>query len=194
MKLTIAFARITFFLLLLQLLLILFSWMADVMQWCTVESLLKPAGIRWMLSRYCDNLASPVLVWLLLIACTYGVVKTNRQTKAWADKYQRRMAMMICSAVGVLMLGKIILLAFVPHAVMLSITGRLLPSPFLDSLIPMLCIDIILLSWIYGGIVGCIRSLKDAFSSLVLGISYFAPIVVLYLVVAQLIYSFKYVF
>ncbi|MDO4820188.1 MAG: AbgT family transporter [Prevotella sp.] len=187
------FSRLAFCLLLVQIVVILFSWIADAMQWLEISSLLSPSGIRWFLSRFTSNIASPMLVWLLLIACAYGALKGSVLHKD-VDNNHKRLALTVCSVVTLFIVAGIIALAFIPHAPMLSITGRLFPSPFSDSIVPIICFSVILLSWLYGSVTDTLHTLSDAFSTLVLGVTRFAPLIIVYIFASQLIYSVIYVF
>ncbi len=193
-------SKIIFSLLVAQILLIFVSWVVDAMQWCEVNSLLSASGIRWVLSKYSDNMASPVLIWILLIACAYGAITHNHlpctmyNADSDTDSQPKHMARIVVIVLAAIILIAISLLAFLPHAILLSATGNLYPSPFSDSIIPVLCCSTIFLSWIYGSITGTITSIQSAFESLVSGIRAFAPIIVLYFFITLFYHSVMHVF
>ncbi|MDO4803089.1 MAG: AbgT family transporter [Prevotellaceae bacterium] len=191
-------SKIIFSLLAAQILLIFVSWVLDAMQWYEVNSLLSASGIRWFLSKYSDNMASPVLIWILLIACAYGAVSQqfndNDDENENHQPSTKNMARIVVIVLAVIILIAITLLAFLPHAILLSATGNLYPSPFSDSIVPILCCSTIFLSWVYGSITGTITSIQSTFESLVLGIRDFAPIIVLYLFITLFYHSIIYVF
>ena len=58
-------ARLAFGLLLTELLLVLVSWLLSAMPTVEVRSLLTGEGVRWLISRMCDCIASPMLAWIL---------------------------------------------------------------------------------------------------------------------------------
>ena len=61
-------AWLTLVLAALQILLILVSWIvSSATQQTYVHSLLSSEGIRWFMGRFSENLATPVLVWLLTV-------------------------------------------------------------------------------------------------------------------------------
>lgn len=187
--------KIVFFVLAAQTLLILISWVLDAMQWCNVNSLLSASGIRWFLSKYSDCLASPILIWLLLIACAYGAVKSvvSNEKNVSMRYYQKKMARIVVVVLATIILIAISLLAFMPQAILLSVTGSLFPSPFSKSIIPIICCSTIFLSWVYGSIIGTVSSVQSAFDSLVAGIRAFAPLIILYLFITHFCYSVIYV-
>lgn len=189
------FSRICLLTVVLQLLLILLSWIVDAMQWYEVNSLLSPLGIRWFLSQYSYNLATPMMVWIVLIACAYGAVKMAfSNVENGKMKYQMRMARMVISIVALIIIGCIVLLTFVPQSLLMSSTGGLFPSPFSRSIVPIVSVSVMVLSWIYGSIMGTVTSLDDIVGSLVHGIRIGAPILLLYMLVAQLYCSLLFVF
>lgn len=189
------FSRICLLTVVLQLLLILLSWIVDAMQWYEVNSLLSPLGIRWFLSQYSYNLATPLMVWIVLIACAYGAVKRAfSNVENGKMKYQMRMARMVISIVALIIIGCIVLLTFVPQSLLMSSTGGLFPSPFSRSIVPIASVSVMVLSWIYGSIMGTVTSLDDIVGSLVHGIRIGAPILLLYMLVAQLYCSLLFVF
>lgn len=189
------FSRICLLIVILQLLLILLSWIVDAMQWYEVNSLLSPLGIRWFLSQYSYNLATPLMVWMVLAACAYGAVKMAfSNVENGKMKYQMRMARMVISIVALIIIGCIVLLTFVPQSLLMSSTGGLFPSPFSRSIVPIVSVSVMVLSWIYGSIMGTVTSLDDIVGSLVHGIRIGAPILLLYMLVAQLYCSLLFVF
>ena len=225
--------KIIFSLLAAQILLIFVSWVLDAMQWCEVNSLLSASGIRWFLSTYSDNMASPVLIWILLVACAYGAIKHSvasysqlsesktcgelslprvkfilsqskgrrqnshhiRERRGGSSSSVRisNMARIVVIILAAIILIALLLLTIVPHAILLSVTGNFYPSPFSDSIIPILCCSTIFLSWIHGSIIGTITSIQSAFESLILGIRTFAPLIILYLFITHFCYSVIYV-
>ena len=87
-----------------------------------------------------------------------------------------------------------LLLTAVPHAVLLSVTGDLYPSPFSESIVPVTSFSIALLSVVYGGITSVFSSLTDVYHSLVRGVSRCAPLFLFYILIFQLIYSVRFIF
>ena len=55
-------------LLIAQVLLVLVSWLLSASMTEGVHSLLSSEGIRWFVGQYVNMLASPLLVWLLLLS------------------------------------------------------------------------------------------------------------------------------
>ena len=121
-----------------QVVLILLSWIvATVMPSSQLRSMLGGEGIRWFFGTFVDNVSSDVLVWIVLCSMAYG---------SFAESGLYRLIVQLCkggniagrqrramySALGVLvaLVAVVILLAFVPHAVLLGLSGDLFPSAF----------------------------------------------------------------
>ena len=59
--------RLCILLIVLQLLLVLVSWLLTAaMPDLAMRSLLSPEGIRWFFGHFTENIAQPLLVWLIL--------------------------------------------------------------------------------------------------------------------------------
>lgn len=186
----------------LQLLLILFSWVAaSVAPTLQVKSLLSGEGIRWFFGNFADNLSNRLLVWLLLCTIAYGAYVNSglgRALTALLHKkplaYGQRHALIWVLILLVIMALLIVLLAFVPHAVLLGVSGGLFPSAFSAAIVPMAAFIITVLSFTYGMVGGTYASLDKAFDGLYAGIIMFAPLFLIYVLAAQLFYSVSFVF
>ena len=58
-----------------ETLLVILSWLLSAMRVEGVRSLLSSEGIRWFFSSFNDLIASPVLVWFLLLLCAFGCLQ-----------------------------------------------------------------------------------------------------------------------
>ena len=74
----------------------------------------------------------------------------------------------------------IVLLAFVPHAVLLSALGTLLPSSFSASAFPMFTFTLSIIAITYGSITGAFRSVAGMFVAMSDGVGALSPLMVLY--------------
>ena len=105
-------AWLTLVLAALQILLILVSWIvSSATQQTYVHSLLSSEGIRWFMGRFSENLATPVLVWLLVAAIAYGVLRTSGLAQAIADlihgkrpSYRQRFALTVSMVLLILVI------------------------------------------------------------------------------------------
>ena len=181
-------------LVLAELLLVLLSWiLSAAMPMSGVRSMLSGEGIRWFLGHFADVLATPVLVWLLLLAMAYGSI---RHCGIFEDRssYRSRRAVWISALYLIIYIGVVLLMAVVPHAVLLSATGNLWPSPFSASLVPVIAFGLLSMGVVYGVVAGTFLSFSDVYDSLVHGIRQSAPLLLFYILTAQLYYALRFVF
>ena len=122
--------HIAFLLFAAQLLLMLVSWLLAAANPASgVRSLLSSEGLRWFLGHFSDVLGTPVLLCLLLLLMAYGSLK-NCGILQFKSSYRQSRALIITLLLFVVYVGVIVLLVMIPHAVLLSATGSLWPSPF----------------------------------------------------------------
>lgn len=178
----------------LQLLLMLLSWiLSAVFPVNSIHSLLSSEGLRWFLGRFTTHMATPQLVWLLLLSLAYGVL-SHSKLLCLGKSYRERRAFVITLLLAVVIVGVVLLLTMIPHAVLLSATGSLWPSPFSQSLVPMTAFAIVLLSTCYGMISGHLDSLPEVYEALLDGLRSAAPLFLFYILIAQMVESVGFVF
>jgi aminobenzoyl-glutamate transport protein len=185
-----------------EMALMLVSWLLSASMTEGVRSLLSSEGIRWFIGQYVNMLASPLLVWLLLLSCAWGCLsKCGLSERFLKDRrstlflrYREQTALRISFLVLILYVIVILSLTMIPHAILLSSTGLLFPSAFSRALIPVLSLGIILFSVTYGWVGGVFKSLSEVIDSLSYGIAKAAPLFILYILFIQLYESLCFVF
>ena len=186
------FPYIALALALAQLLLILTSWVwSAAMPLSGVRSMLSSEGIRWYLGHFSELMASPFLVWLLLGAMAYGAVVRCRSLQG--NSYRSSRARLISMVFLVIYVGVVLLLTVSPHAVLLSASGLLWPSPFSASLVPITAFGILMAAILYGVVAGTFQTLSEVYDSLVYGLRQCAPLLPIYVLFMQLFESFRFV-
>lgn len=178
----------------LQVLLMLVSWLwSAAFPMSGVHSLLSEEGIRWFMGHFADFLAKPQLVWVILLGLAYGTlvpcVRSHHQLKS----YRERWALLMTVALLVVFLVAIAMLTLIPHAILLSATGSLWPSPFSSSLVPLVAFMTITLSAFYGFVAGRFAHLHDLYQALLDGVRDAAPLLLFYILLVQLWESLRYV-
>ena len=182
-----------------QLVLALGSWLLSAAGVDGVRSLISAEGLRWFCGHFVGNLLAPPLVWLLLVAMAAGCLWQSRLPQRLLDRtspvtFRERTGLWTVLAAAVVALAVVALLAGVPHAVLLSATGRLFPSPFSRFLVPLGALTVILLSACYGLMTDHFRTFADAVGSLSFGIAKAAPLFVVYVLLIHFYDSLIYVF
>ena len=171
-----------------QLLLMLVSWLLSAAFPASgYHSLLSSEGLRWFLGHFVDSLSTPLLVWLVLLSLAYGVLRHSGLLH-YGRSFRERRALLMTLLLLVVIVAVIVLLSAVPHAVLLSATGRLFPSPFSQSLV------VTLLSAFYGMVSGNLETLPRVYDALLDGIRRAAPLLLFYILLMQIYESLCYVF
>lgn len=200
-------ARVALCLFLLEAALVPVSWLLSAWRPDSgVRSLLGSEGVRWFLGRYADMLASPLLVWLLLLSMSAGCLRGSGLLSALRSllcggsdavrrlRYRERVALRFSIAVAAGFVAVMSALSLAPHAVLLSATGSLFPSPLTASIIPAAAFCAIVMSVVYGLVADRFRGITDVCGSLFAGIGVAAPLFLYYILLIQLYYSVVFVF
>ena len=180
-----------------ELLLVLLSWLLSAtVGERVVRSLLSSEGIRWFVGSFVSMQSTSWLVCLLLLAMTVGCLWQSGLLSAFvpARNYRQRVALRMTFTLFIMYIAVVLLLTVVPHAVLLSATGCLWPSPFARALVPIVAFGLLSLSVAYGWASGRFTSVSDVLASLTFGISHAAPLFVLYVLTVQFFKSLCFVF
>ena len=186
-------AMIGVVLLLSEAILILVSWLLSATMTEGVRSLLSSEGVRWFFGSFVDIMASPWLVWLLLILIALGSLQRSGLF-SMQQGYREKVALRVALLFFVLYVAVILLLTVTPNAILISIKGSLFPSAFSRSLVPIIAFGIVLVSISFGVMSGRINSLSGVLEALSFGISKGARLFVLYILFMQLYESLWFVF
>lgn len=183
-----------------QVLLFLVSWLITAASpEISVHSLLGSEGLRWFFGHFVGNVSTPPLVWIIILAMAYSAIRESMIIdtifmKKDMRSYRQRFAMKIVVAELITFVVIISVLAFIPHAELLSATGRLFPSAFSHSFIPTIGMILVIVAVSFGLLVGVFRSISDVINAMVKGIGKAAPLMLLYIIGAELFFSICYVF
>lgn len=188
------FGVLMLLLLIAEVVLILLSWILSAMRVDGVRSMLSGNGVRWFFGNFASMVASPWLAWLLLLLVALGCLQKSGLIRQPHTSYRDRMALRLTFVFLVLYVGVCFSLTAVPHAVLLSSTGSLFPSPFSRSIIPILSFGIILVSVSFGLVSGRFQTLADVLDALSFGCRKGAPLFIFYILLIQLYESLRFVF
>ena len=188
------FGVLMFLLLIAEVVLILLSWILSAMRVDGVRSMLSGEGVRWFFGNFASMVASPWLAWLLLLLVALGCLQKSGLIRQPHTSYRDRMALRLTFVFLVLYVGVCFSLTAIPHAVLLSSTGSLFPSPFSHSIIPILSFGIILVSVSFGLVSGRFQTLADVLDALSFGCRKGAPLFIFYILLIQLYESLRFVF
>lgn len=174
----------------MQITLVIASWIvAAVCPGLPVRPILGSEGLRWLFGTFVSNVSTAVPVWLLLVGMAVGTLCRSRLVEAvWGYRHTNgyeRMALLIVAWEVAGVATVVALLAFVPHAVLLSAIGTLLPSSFSASIVPIAAMSVWAVSLTYGCIVGVFRSVENIFESMCSGVGLVTPLLIAYIVAAE---------
>ena len=191
-------AFITCSLLLLQIMVVILSWMIKtIYPEFNGRSLLSGEGVRWFLGNFTNNVASNILVWIILIGLSWGAIRSSNILQVFKRShtlsYRERLGFRVVLIEIMIWFTVIALLSFIPHAAMLSIAGQLFPSSFSKSIVPLIAFIALFSSITYGLIIGKLRKGNLIIEALSNGIKQIAPYIIIYIILVQLIYSIKFV-
>ena len=183
----------------IQIALVLGSWMASVLfPELAIRSMFVGESVRWFWSSLADNMSSTLLVWLLLSGAMVELFVGGGLLRAITSYRQttdyERMALMVVAWELVAMAIVLFLLAFVPHAVLLSALGTITPDSYIDSFVIMAMVGVSIMSLTYGMVTGRYPTFVDAFGAAATGVATTAPLVIVYLLAAELYSSVVWMF
>ena len=187
-----------FILIVLQTILIFGSWIVSA---AIPDSQFRPligaGGLRWFFSSFTEDMASPILVYIILITLTVNVFINSGMCELFSLKrkmnMQKKLALNVVLVELCTFIVLIVLLTAMPHAVLLSVTGELFPSSFSKGLIPMLCFIVTILSISYGLVSGCIKGVYDIWDSMTTGVNFLPAVCFVYILLLQFVSSLSYV-
>lgn len=191
-----AFAYLALALVLALMVLVLLSWLLSATIGEGIHSLLSSEGIRFFFGGYVDMVRQPLLVWMLLVAMAWGSAKQSGIQRIFHRPIGRRQrqAIVLLMVLLTIYVGVMLMLTAVPHAVLLSATGRLWPSAFSRALVPIVAFGLILLSVVYGIVSRKFLSFTDVCQSFTHGMASATPLLLLYILLVQLWASIRFVF
>ena len=185
-------------LLLAEALLVILSWLLSAMMLEGVRSLLSSEGIRWFFGSFTNLMASPLLVWLVLLLSALGCLQKSGAVSLFRQSslftYREKTALRVATMFLILYLVIIALLTMTPHAILLSATGELFPSAFSRSLVPIIAFGIILFSVSFAMMAGHVRTISDILQIASFGIAKGAPLFIVLILLIQFWESIRFVF
>ena len=189
--------------LLFQGILILASWLWTAARpESDVHSLLSSVGIRWFFGSFAGNEASVLLVWLILLSMAWGTFLQSGMAEAVRNIVRRQpyklgsqklLALELAAGLLVIELIVMLLLIFMPHAVLLSVTGNMFPGPFSASIIPAFSFMIVSSSVFYGMMGDNLHTLTEVCDCLCSCRKWIMPLLLFYVTARELWCSLCYV-
>lgn len=179
----------------LQLLLVLASWLITAMMPETsLRSLLSPEGVRWFMGHFTQNMAQPLLVWLVLFYIAFNAYRLGGLQHAMSLllrgerlMLRQRSALRLVLIIIVAIIAVLLMLIVLPNPILSSVTGSLFPSSFSSALIPILAFILFIGSVTYAMATGQFRKFRKPYQSR------FALWLLLYILFMQFYQSLRFV-
>lgn len=179
----------------MQVVLGLVSWiLTAAMPEQFLRSLLSAEGIRWFFGNFVENLNSPLLVWILLIALAYGALRDSGLLSFDKSEYRQRIALRLVVLEFIIFVLLMLALTVIPHAILLNVLGGLVDSSFTRSILAYVCFSVIVMSISFGIMSDKLKGVEDVFQALTSGIGKAAPFFLFYVLAVQLYYTIIYLF
>lgn len=210
-------AIIAMLLLMAEVIVIFVSWIGSALSPDSgIHSLLSPEGVRWFVGDFASVLATPVLVYIILVGITIGIVRQSgvvtsirtvlsglhdatsstlegKEGDFFYARYSERLGLRMALATFVVIIIVIALFTFLPHAVLINSHGYILGSSFSRGIIPMMCFCCSLSAVVYGAITSRFHSLSSYVDAVSSGITISSRYILLYLLAAHLFFSIRYI-
>ena len=139
--------------------------------------------LRYLWLHGTERAASEMLVYVILFVVAVGSVIRSKLLVV------RNMDGLMAAAVVAVISNVLLLLsALIPTSPLLSVTGRLFPSPWSHGLFQSLCIECIMLSFVFGIVSGTLHSMRDMLELITYGIVRWPWAILLAMAVSFFIY------
>lgn len=139
--------------------------------------------LRYLWLHGTERAASEMLVYVILFVVAVGSVIRSKLLVV------RNMDGLMAAAVVAVISNVLLLLsALIPTSPLLSVTGRLFPSPWSHGLFQSLCIECIMVSFVFGIVSGTLHSMRDMLELITYGIARWPWAILLAMVVSFFIY------
>lgn len=170
-----------------------------------VNNILSSEGLRWAFLNAISNVLKEPLIYLLGLLITWGAYKrsglnvalSRLLTGRWKSRplpFRQRRALWFALLFTLLFVGLMAVLVLIPQGVLVSVTGRIFPSPFSRGMVPACMVAVVLISVTYGVIGNTLRTFHEVVQSVYCGLGEYAGWILVYLLGAQSYACLMYIF
>lgn len=139
--------------------------------------------LRYLWLHGTERAASEMLVYVILFVVAVGSVIRSKLLVV------RNMDGLMAAAVVAVISNVLLLLsALIPSSPLLGVTGRLFSSPWSHGLFQSLCIECIMVSFVFGIVSGTLHSMRDMLELITYGIARWPWAILLAMAVSFFIY------
>lgn len=170
-----------------------------------VNNIMSSEGLRWSFLNALSNVLKEPLIYLIGFLITVGAYKRSGLNVAlarlltgrWRRRplpFRQRRALWFALLLTLLFVSFMATLVLLPQGVLVSVTGRIFPSPFSRGLVPAFMVAMVLVSVTYGVIGNTLRTFHEVMQSVYCGLGEYAGWVMVYLLGAHSYACLMYIF
>lgn len=180
------------------------SWIGSTMGY-PLQNIFSDEGIRWFYAHLNESLTTPLLAFVFPVTMLCGAVARSGLGRLLKDlcrirgervriTYRQKTALGISATFFTVYFATALLCVLTPHAVLLSATGHIYPSPFAHGILPVTALGVQLTAMIYANLSNHLHGLGEILSVVYWGIQRYAVWIFITLLTAQLIHTVMYIF
>ena len=169
-----------------------------------VNNILSSEGLRWSFLNAVSNVLHEPLFYLIGFFLSRGAFKRSGLDKALLRlcigmrgvplSFRQRRALWFALLLTLLFVLLLLVLVLFPQGILVSVTGRVFPSPFSVGLVPTCMVALVLVSVTYGVIGNTLRTFHEVVQSIYCGLGEYAGWILVYLLGAQSYACLMYIF
>ena len=184
-----------------HVLLPLLAWLGSAAGY-PLGNLFSSEGLRWYFLHVQDCFHSPPMAVVFPVILVmgalersglYDIMKESMWKGAWSLTYRQRRACLMAGVFLLLFLAGLLLLLFGPHAILLSVTGHLYPSPFVSGILQTLSLGIVVASLLYAVLSSHLRGWQECLSVMYWGIQRHGIWILIVMLAVQFYHALDYV-
>lgn len=150
-------SALLFVLLIAHLLLPPLAWLGSAAGF-PLGNLFSSEGVRWYYLHIQDCYRSPFMAVVFPVVLVFGAIERSGLSEIIKDTiskgvlsltYRQRKACLMAGTFLLLYMAGMLLLLLGPHAILLSVTGHLYPSPFVSGILQTMSLGFVLTSLLY---------------------------------------------
>ena len=169
-----------------------------------INNILSPEGLRWSFLNAASNVLHEPLIYLIGFFLSWGTFKRSGLDRALLRlslgmkgaplSFRQRRALWFTFLLTLLFVIMMLVLVLFPQGILVSVTGRVFPSPFSVGLVPACMLALVLISITYGIIGNTLRTFHEVVQSVYCGLGEYAGWILVYLMGAQSYSCLMYIF
>jgi aminobenzoyl-glutamate transport protein len=155
-----------------------------------VGSLLSDDGLRWLFIHLPDPFFN---YWVLVALCAFSSLASLQYVRWGQSESPQHSALMVSFALALFIDILLLLAAFHSRSPLISLSGRLYPSPFFHGLPFVVCFGLMLVAYVYGVLTHRITNLSSFSDFLSSGFRLYGDWMVLVMLLSFIFHCLRYI-